>query len=123
MKEQLKFGSNWFSITHEFASYILENEDKINRCGKYTLCGDEVFLHSLIFNSIYSNNIYLDKDLETDINTRSNMRYIDWKRGSPYTFKEIDYEELIESDFLFARKFDVSEMEVVKMIFKYLTSS
>ena len=34
------------------------------------------------------------------------MRKIDWERGNPYVWHEKDYDELINSEYLFARKFD-----------------
>ena len=39
----------------------------------------------------------------------SNVRLIDWDRGNgrnPYTWRISDYEEIMRSDRLFARKFD-----------------
>ena len=47
-------------------------------------------------------------------------RYIDWKRGNPYTFRKEDFNNLINSKALFARKFDLSvDKEIVDMIFNY----
>ena len=34
------------------------------------------------------------------------MRLVDWKRGGPYVFKNEDYSELLNSNMIFARKFD-----------------
>ena len=49
----------------------------------------------------------------------ANMRWIDWKRGNPYTFEDGDYEELIASDYLFARKFDMDQYpKVCKALYK-----
>lgn len=45
----------------------------------------------------------------------TNMRLIDWNRGEPYTFRISDISELINSDILFARKFDEKiDFEIVK---------
>lgn len=41
------------------------------------------------------------------------MRYIDWDRGTPYIFKADDYEDLINSKNLFARKFDEEVDKVI----------
>lgn len=52
------------------------------------------------------------------------MRYIDWKRGTPYTWgqDEKDYELLINSPYLFARKFDENvNFEIVKKIYDNIT--
>ena len=45
------------------------------------------------------------------------MRYIDWTRGHPYTFKSEDYDELMNSGCLFARKFSiVQDDKIVRKI-------
>lgn len=45
------------------------------------------------------------------------MRYIDWKRGGPYIFLELDYQELMDSYCLFARKFDSNiDKKIINMI-------
>jgi hypothetical protein len=36
------------------------------------------------------------------------MRLIDWNRGTPYTYRLPDFDELMNSDCLFARKFDMN---------------
>ena len=50
-----------------------------------------------------------------------NMRYIDWKRGEPYVFKMDDYESLVDSPFLFARKFSLDvDCQIVQEIYQYV---
>lgn len=89
-------GTNWFSITHELAEYILSKEDLIRKQFYYSLCADEIFLHSVVMASPYR---------ETVVN--NSLRAIDWTRGSPYVYKKEDVDALLLSDNLFARKFDV----------------
>ena len=49
------------------------------------------------------------------------MRYIDWDRGKPYTFTEEDFDEVINSECMFARKFDYcSHSKLCTDIFDYL---
>lgn len=88
-------GAQWFSITHNLAEYLLQHEKDIRRIFKYSFCTDEIFLQTFAMQSPYKNNVVNDY-----------LRYIDWKRGNPYTFTEADYDELCKSDKLFARKFD-----------------
>lgn len=99
-------GTNWFSITHEMACYIVGNKRQIKKVCKYSLCADEIFLHTFAMMSPYKNKI-----------VNNSLRYIDWERGNPYVFIVEDYEELSKSDRLFARKFDerISE-EVIRKI-------
>lgn len=47
------------------------------------------------------------------------MRKIDWNRGSPYTFVEDDYEEVISSPYIFVRKVD-EKSGLPDKILKYL---
>lgn len=104
--DKLGKGPNWFSITRNFANYVIENEKFIRKHFKNTICADEVFLQTLLNMSPYKKNWYgylcEDKMLKY-----YNLRYTDWERGKPYTFKKEDFKELVESPYMFARKFDV----------------
>ena len=51
-----------------------------------------------------------------DRNYRGHMRLIDWRRGNPYVWRDEDYDELIHSDRIFARKFSSKYMGIVRMI-------
>ena len=54
----------------------------------------------------------------------SNMRLIDWNRGNPYVFKSSDFEELIKSDMLFARKFDCSvDKQIIDKIYSFINNN
>lgn len=53
-----------------------------------------------------------------------NVRYIDWKRGGPYTFTIDDYDELIQNEKLFARKFGENvDMEIVNKLYEYVSNN
>lgn len=90
-------GSNWFSITHRTAVYVLGAYQKYRRSFRYTICADEVFLQTLVAASPYTDSV-----------EDNNLRMIDWFRGNPYTYREEDFESLMNapSDKMFARKFD-----------------
>lgn len=116
----LQKGANWFSITNDLAHYVVNQEENIRRIFKHSLCCDEVFLQTIVYNSKYRNYLYY-KDL--DNNYISIMRYIDWKRGTPYIFQNEDYEQLINSKYLFARKFDSSvDKLIIERLSQYLLS-
>lgn len=116
---EISCGAQWFSITGNLASYVVENEKKIKCLCKNGFCVDEIFLQTLVYNSDFIKKVYKFNDNEDYI---SSMRYIDWKRGTPYTFQKEDYEELINSDYLFARKFDIiSNPEICYSIAEYVT--
>lgn len=111
----IAFGSQWFSITHELACYVCSKEREIKRIFRFGWCVDELFIQSLINNS--------GKDWAMAFPTYDHryhtcMRHIDWTRGSPYTFQSKDYQELMENECMFARKFDLEkDREICDMIF------
>lgn len=96
-------GANWFSITHGLVEYILTKQKIIDKLFRYSLCCDEIFIQTMILNSEFKKNIYHKK---FDGSYQAIMRKIDWERGNPYVWNEKDYDELINSEYLFARKFD-----------------
>lgn len=49
--ETVKYGSQWFSITSNAVDLILKNEEIIKEKYKFTLCCDEIFLQTLLYNS------------------------------------------------------------------------
>lgn len=104
-------GSNWCSLTDECVKYILSNEGKIKQMFRYTTCCDEFFIQTIIRNSKFYNDVYNKEDSYI-----SSMRYIDWKRGNPYTFNINDWDELNNSDFLFARKFNLDTIEQKELV-------
>ena len=112
---ELCFGSSWFSITDEFAFYILEHWDYLLNNFKHTFAPDEIYVQTLCYNSKFKDRLYMDN---MDDDYRASQRYIDWKRGNPYTFTINDYEELMNSGCLFARKFDIKTEEQREIIEK-----
>ena len=62
-------------------------------------------LVDLINNSSFKEHLYWRK---YDNDCKAIVRLIDWERGTPYTYRFFDLEELKESQLLFARKFDDS---------------
>ena len=107
---QVKYGSQWVSITDSLVRYILSQKDFIYSVFRYTNCADELFIQSIVFNSDFKEHLY-DKNYDDDIH--GNMRLIDMKKrghnGNPYTWRVSDWEEIKESSCLFARKFNLDE--------------
>lgn len=117
-KDKFYYGANWFSITDDLARYTLSLEKNILKKFKNTLCADELFLQSVVCNSKFYKKLYMHED----DNYGQIMRYIDWKRGEPYTFKDEDFDELMNSGMLFARKFSTSSDECKKVVDKIYVS-
>ena len=107
-------GANWVSITDELCSLVVENKKKILKLYHHTLCSDEVFIQTILHESSLYKKVHNSKD-EYD----SCMRLIDWDRGnhsSPYMWRRNDYEKLVSSGMLFARKFSEDDMVFIDMI-------
>lgn len=107
-------GSNWISITNNATKFIIEKEALIKKIFKHSFCTDELFIHTLLYNSSFKQKIYLlkisDINNDSDCNMyEANKRYIDWIRDKPYTFNKNDFNDLIDSPYLFARKFSTYE--------------
>lgn len=108
-------GANWFSITDKLAKYVVSREKQIDALFRYSLCCDEVFLQTLVENSEYKENLYIKGKNDNYLGC---MRYIDWERGNPYVFRKDDYDNLIYSPYLFARKFDLNvDSDIVERIY------
>jgi hypothetical protein len=102
--EPVKYGAMWFSVTHALACHVLANKGKINFF-RHSVCPDEHFLQTLVFSSPFYEKVYS----RTEDDRGAVMRLIDWKRGnkgSPYVFRGTDFETIMGSEMLFARKFD-----------------
>lgn len=106
-----KRGCNWCSITKGFCRYLLDHESFIRKNFQYMPCVDEIYKQTLFYQSPFYKNIYAADD-----EYESCMREIDWSRGKPYTWTKADFDELMESDRFFARKFSERDMEIVQMI-------
>jgi len=104
---QIRYGSQWVSVTEDLVKYILSQEQLIEEVFQKTNCADELFIQTLVFNSRFKEKLY---DQKYDDNVHANMRLIDMKKrgsnGNPYTWKITDFYEIKNSDCLFARKFD-----------------
>lgn len=101
-------GSNWASLTNEAVKYLVERRRAIRRVTRYSLCADEVYKQTFLMDAGFS------------VNPGEDIRYIDWEHHegpSPHTLRIEDYDALIGSKCLFARKFDVDvDWEIVDKI-------
>lgn len=108
------FGSEWFSITDELARYVIGQEKTVRRCLRYGVCADEFFVQTVWLNSpFYDQSVEFkyDGDVSSSLepHTVNAMRAVDFSRGkdgSPYVFDETDFDMLMQSDCIFARKVD-----------------
>lgn len=109
---EFRKGANWFSITENTAKYIVSRSDLL-KYFKYSYCADELFVQTIVYNSKYRNNLYKDN--------KNFMRYIDWKKGNPAILKMEDYDSMMKSNMIFARKFSSTvDKEVIDKIYNKL---
>jgi hypothetical protein len=95
--------SAYWTISPDCAKYVMDfvkSRPRFERFLKYTWGGDEFIFHTIIMNSPYA--------LQVENN---DYRYIDWSAGGshPKLLTTEDYEKIVATDDLFARKF---KMEV-----------
>lgn len=105
--QEIQKGSNWCSITRDFAKYVIDNEARIMDFLKFSLCGDEIFMQTLCVNSEFKTHLYKSN---FDNDYRACLRLIIWSKddiNSPKTFDTSDEEQLKKSECLFARKFSL----------------
>ena len=106
-------GSGWFSVTDAFARELLSREGWIYEAFHDTYCPDESVVQTVAWNSEFREAIF-DAG---DVGQRAVMRYIDWNRGHPYVFRKADFEELVDSGYLFGRKFDANvDGDIIEML-------
>ncbi|GHV81412.1 hypothetical protein AGMMS49944_32030 [Spirochaetia bacterium] len=105
-------GANWTNYTHNCVKKIFEylQKDKkyINRF-KWTNCADEIF---------YQTIIHQNDGLNIEDNC---LRYVDWESGPEYprTLRMDDYETIMKSGALFARKFDFNvDKKIMESIYE-----
>lgn len=98
---QLHGGSTYWTLTAGAVRYILNFLDKnknILETFKYTFCSEEILLHTILMNSPFKEKI-----------RQNSLRFIEWEHRdgiSPANLDERDYENIKNSDALFARKFE-----------------
>lgn len=102
----VKKGSQWCSITGDFARYALSRRDWIKKNFNRTFCPDELVMQTLCWNSRFRENIFDSKD-----EFHGAMRYIPWRNGNLCRFNDSDFTAMKESDAFFGRKFTLEDIE------------
>ena len=115
-----KKGSQWVSLSSDFARYLVGQQDWVNKVFAHcTLC-DEIFIPTVLEQSPFKGTLFGPDMLGNENSARSNLRYALWERGGvrhPGTFTIDDYDFLVNSDFFWARKFDEKkDKEIIEKI-------
>ncbi|MNL43127.1 Core-2/I-Branching enzyme [compost metagenome] len=98
---KLYCGSTWWSLSRDCVGYVIDftktNNFVLNRF-KHTLCSEEFYFQTVIMNSAFAKKV-----------TNNNLRHIDWiarNGNNPAILDATDYDKLVQTDALFARKFE-----------------
>jgi hypothetical protein len=110
-------GSDWWCLSGDCIGFV--NDLVKTQTGKdllkfyrYAISPNEMFIHTVVMNSHLKETVVND-----------NLRYIDWSSNLPHPaiLTKEDFERLMSSDKLFARKFDSTiDSEVLDLIDKDL---
>lgn len=118
IQRKLYCGANWFSITHNLALELLSVQEQLIKKVKFTISGDECVLQTYLAQNLDSDRFYNTNDNDY----RAIMRAVDWTRGNPYVWRSSDYEFLLSSPYLYARKFDIRiDPFIIALIVKFVS--
>jgi hypothetical protein len=96
------FGSQWWTLHRNAIHYVLNylnRNPKVLNLFKYAWAPDELFFHTILFNSPLAEKI-----------KPSSLWYIDWSaNGPPKTLNCDDFDAVRQSGALLARKFDLDK--------------
>ncbi len=105
-------GSNWKTVTDEFARFLVANKRRILKEFRFTNTPDEVYAAMVAMNSELKEKV-----------ANNSLRKIDWNRGNPYEYTYSDLEELLKSEEFFARKISYSKDPRLVRTLKYNNES
>ncbi len=116
-------GSQWFSISDDCARYVVGQANWIKKVFHHGFATDEIFLQTVLMDSTFSQHFYHspthDKDLK-HLSTKNEidcLRLVNWENGKPAIFKSENLQEIINSECLFARKFDEKvDMKIIERV-------
>ena len=112
---ELMKGDNWFSITDGLARYLVKNASSIRSVFWDSMCGDEIFLQTEVWNSGSRFRYFRAPGDQSD---DAIMRLIDWGLDeSPRVLGITDLDRIRNSRMMFASKFDSEiDSDIVKAI-------
>lgn len=105
--------NNWVSLTQSAVAYIISEKERVLKQFRYSFCGDEFFVPYLLEKA---NGRFA-------IHDERRLLFNDFIGGTPRTITEDDFDFLINSEYLFARKFSNSEVSVIDRVVHHINLS
>ena len=113
-----KKGTQWLSISDGLVKQIIKEKNKILRVYQNSFCCDEIVVQTICWNSVCKNKVYDYKD-----EGRGSMREIRWENNVIRDWEDADFEYLMNSNKLFARKFNSKSINVVDKILHHVQTN
>lgn len=111
-------GCNWVSITGALMHHIVEQFPQYEKAFKHSYCGDETLVQTMAQSSSFAKNLYMPN---CNNNHEACLRLIDWERGNPYIWRMEDYDSIVASPCMFARKFDLNvDRQIIDKILSHI---
>lgn len=102
--------ANWASLTEDAISFILEKKESLLKEYRLTFCADEFYKGSLLYRN---QDKFKIKDLPE-------LLAVKFHRGNPLAYNSKDVDALLNSDYLFGRKFSSSDITAAEKIVSFL---
>ncbi len=106
-----KKGTQWCSITSDFARYLLSKRGEALEIYKDSFCCDEIVVQTYLWHSPFRENIY-----DSTKEMRGCKRYIPWENNQLLDITAKHLPHLVESEALFARKFNYSDPQFIQQV-------
>ena len=120
LKQKFYYGSQWGSFTHDFCEYLVKHSDEVLDTFSHTFCPDELYKQTVIMSSPFAERLYA----KNAVSNECTQRFIDWSRekdGHPHIFDSEDYDLLVNSPYMFARKFSSHHPQLLKLWYDRLS--
>ena len=98
-------GTNWCSVTENFVKELIDKEQWVISAFSKARNPDEHYKQTIAINGALYSTMF-----DTDDEYNGCQRLIDWNRGKPYCWEIGDFEEIMESNYLFCRKIENEEL-------------
>lgn len=105
--EEFLKASQWVSLTQEAIKYLCNYKEQIRQKYRFTLCSDEYFVATELSHAGFTVFNY------------KKLLFQKWQGESPRVLTEDDYDEIVASGCMYARKFTYRQSTIVCLIIPF----